>query len=72
MGLSPQVAGHLFGRLAKRLVNRLWPNEAGPGEQLTKQLTGCGRLGSLKAKAAIMKKKHQNTKTHGFWSISAP
>ena len=31
IGLSPQVAGHLFGRLAKRLVNRLWPNEAGPG-----------------------------------------
>lgn len=24
----PEVAGHLFGRLAKRLVNRLWPNEA--------------------------------------------
>lgn len=24
----PEVAGHLFGRLAKRLVSRLWPNEA--------------------------------------------
>ncbi|CAE7252898.1 aho-3 [Symbiodinium sp. KB8] len=24
----PEVAGHLFGRVAKRLVNRLWPNEA--------------------------------------------
>ena len=23
----PEVAGHLFGRVAKRLVNRLWPNE---------------------------------------------
>eukprot|EP00440_Ansanella_granifera_P029504 gb/GFBE01032045.1/.p1 GENE.gb/GFBE01032045.1/~~gb/GFBE01032045.1/.p1 ORF type:complete len:898 (+),score=127.44 gb/GFBE01032045.1/:1-2694(+) len=24
----PEVAGHLFGRVAKRLVSRLWPNEA--------------------------------------------
>ena len=24
-----EVAGHLFGRVAKRLVNRLWPNEVG-------------------------------------------
>ena len=23
------MAGHLFGRVAKRLVNRLWPNEVG-------------------------------------------
>eukprot|EP00929_Paragymnodinium_shiwhaense_P029913 TRINITY_DN17054_c0_g1_i1.p1 TRINITY_DN17054_c0_g1~~TRINITY_DN17054_c0_g1_i1.p1 ORF type:complete len:867 (+),score=180.32 TRINITY_DN17054_c0_g1_i1:174-2774(+) len=24
----PEVAGHLFGRIAKRLVTKLWPNEA--------------------------------------------
>ena len=61
--LSPQVAGHLFGRLAKRLVNRLWPNEAGRRELLTKQLTGFGRLGILSGQGGPHEKYHRSTKT---------